>query len=249
MPETTHLRGGHETLDPRLDRLPGWDERNESYLVRKLGLPAELVARTWYLPRGEYVDQGHEGACVGAGITHELKASPIGTGVPDMTFAREYIYWPAQRADWWEGGSYPGATPFYEGTSVLHGLQAARDLGFFENFWWALTVDEALQALVHEGPLVIGVDWTEGQASPRPSGLVSVEGLVLGGHCVCVDSFSPKPRLRGETGLPPLVGIPQSWGPGHGDRGKVYLPVTDLEALLGEGGEIAVVTGRKRVRI
>jgi len=246
MTDVVKLRGGAETLDPRLDRVPRFDPRSRDYPIRALELPEGLRARSWDLPRAYYLDQGREGACVGAGVTHELKATPVGTRLLDMTFAREQVYWAAQRTDPWEGGSYPGARPFYEGTSVLDGLRAASALGWFDSYWWAFSIEEALSALVHEGPLVIGVDWTEGMARPRPSGLIRADGRVLGGHCVAVLRFIPKPRIRGETGLPPCVGIAQSWGPAHGDRGMVYLPVEDLAALLGDRGECAVIRGRRR---
>ncbi|MDQ3730259.1 MAG: hypothetical protein M3355_11805 [Actinomycetota bacterium] len=240
------LRGGFETTDPRLDRLKQFDERSRGYAVSELGLPETLRSRSWSLPRSYLCNQGSEGSCVGHGVVHELAAQPIGTSLLDHRYARETVYWEAQKLDSWEGGSYPGASPFYEGTSVLAGVKVAQRLGWLDSYWWAFDVDQALQALVHQGPLIIGVDWTEGMADPRPSGLIRAEGSTLGGHCVCVRGFWPKPRLRGEVNMPPCVVIAQSWGLNHGDGGYVYLPVEDFEVLLGRSGEVSVPVGRKR---
>jgi hypothetical protein len=71
-----------------------------------------------------------------------------------------WLYWEAQRTDEWEGGSYPYATPEYEGTSVRAGLEVIRQHGIvpartkvprpvdgIEAYRWAQTCDEVLAAL------------------------------------------------------------------------------------------------------
>lgn len=193
-------------------------------------------------------DQGREGACVEYGITHELAASPAQVQLAHLVAIRSEhgIYWPAQREDEWPGGSYPGAAPVYEGTSVLAGLKVATRLGYYEGYRWGFSDDERVAGVVHEGPGVVGAWWTEGAARPRPSGLASTDGADLGGHCVAWIGVMFGHKLKGEPRMDIAV-IAQSWGLNHGDRGRVYFRLEDWLALLRREGEVAFPVGRNRV--
>jgi hypothetical protein len=60
------LKGGHTTSDPRLDRVPQFDERSRDYPIRALVSEEEpLRSRGWYCPA--WLNQGREGACFPAG--------------------------------------------------------------------------------------------------------------------------------------------------------------------------------------
>jgi hypothetical protein len=244
------LRDETTTQVPQLDRLRQFDERSRSYAIDNalVAKNAPLVRRSWHLARRSYLDQLKYGACVSTGIGHDLAATPIAVGGVTFPSVRDCIYFTAQRNDPWPGGEYPGASPNEGGTSVLEGLKAARALGCFDGFSWAFSIDEALRGLVWQGTLIIGIDWAWSMFEPRPSGLLEVSGSDAGGHCVDVTEFYPNLKLPGEGSLGPCVGIAQSWGLGHGNRGRVYMKVPDLEARLSQGGEAAVVTGRKPVR-
>lgn len=104
------LKGGFTTEDPRLDRLKQRDERSRSFPVAEV-LPAKKPrSYTWNFRKGDpQLDQGREGACVSTGWGHELACAPVMVPGITMPFCRERIYWPAQRIDPWEGGSYEGA--------------------------------------------------------------------------------------------------------------------------------------------
>lgn len=245
MPEV-QLRGGHTSEDRRLDRLPHLDERSRSFPIREV-IPAGLRSRAWRCdPR---LDQGQEGACVGFGWSHELAATP--TVVPGINnrFAREEIYWNAQREDDWDGGAYPDASPRYEGTSVLAGAKVVAERGFMSEYRWAFGIDDVLGALSHQGPVVLGTNWLNSMFRPRPSALLSVDvgSGVGGGHCYLARGVRLSGRLKGEPNAgEPLVRIRNSWGEGWGIRGDAFVKASDLERLLQDGGEACVPVGRSR---
>lgn len=72
----------------------------------------------WYL----YYNQGTEGRCVEFAMLRML--SQLNRVRYDIT--SRWHYWEAQRTDEWVGGSYPNATPKYEGTSTRAGLEVLR---------------------------------------------------------------------------------------------------------------------------
>lgn len=250
------LRDGSTTADPKLDRLLQFDPRSRGYRLRTVSpAPAPLVTKTWALPRSAFVDQGKEGACVSAGFGHDTACMPLPTRQLSMPWLRERVYFEAQKIDPWEGGAYPGASPFYEGTSVLAGAKIMQQYGFFKSYYWGMSIEEVTTALINHGSVVIGVWWTEGQANPSPSGMITYEGSKLGGHCVCVRGIwvpnrtGKIPRIPGETFNEPVAVIPQSWGSGHGNRGEVYMRLSDFERMLKDDGECCIPMERARVNI
>ncbi len=72
-----------------------------------------------------YYDQGTEGRCVEFAWLRAL--SLMNRKRYDIT--SRWHYWEMQRRDYWGGGSYPGASPQYEGTSVDAGAQVMHTLG------------------------------------------------------------------------------------------------------------------------
>lgn len=233
------LRDGSETLDRRLDRLVRYDPRSLSYRVKDaLSVKAQLtpVNRRWTAPAATPVlNQGAEGQCVGYAITHELLYYPVAVKGLTGVFAQDDIYWPAQRADPWEGGSYPGASPVYEGTSVLFGIKAAADLGYYLEYRWATSELEMRSGVGHLGPAIIGVDWYNGMFKPNANGFLKVTGGKAGGHCILVIAVN----LAGHYYI-----VHNSWGPGWGDRGNAKISFDDMAALLAANGECAIITRR-----
>lgn len=235
-PQTIPLKGGFSTTDPRLDRVPQFDERSRDYPIRaRLPRRIPLRGRTWSLrPR---LDQGEEGSCVGHGWAHELAAAP--TVVPNITHELAVsIYREAQRRDEWPGESY-------EGTSVLAGAKAVAAWGFLDEYRWAFSIDDVVDTLVAHGPIVVGTWWLAGMWEPRPSGLLEVSGSKEGGHCYAGRGLLLKPRLKGESRkLGPVIRFPNSWGEPWGVRGECFMRVEDFERLQDDDGEVCVPVRR-----
>lgn len=241
------LRDGSVAWDGRLDRLISFDPKSRNFPVTfaKPAAAMPLSDRLWRLSAAKMGDQGHEGACVEFGISHELAARPVEVTLAQLRRIRDnhLIYWQAQREDEWPGGSYPGGVPAYEGTSVLAGMKVTAALGFYDEFRWAFTDDERVAAVVHEGPLVCGCWYTDEMFSPRPSGLVHTGGNDAGGHCMAWIGVQFGHKLPGEPRMD-LAVLAQSWGLTFGDHGRIYVKLTDWLALLKRDGETAMGVGR-----
>lgn len=232
------LRAGGVSYDRRLDRLPQWDQNNNKYPVRPLLTLAQVKrprGYTWRVP--VVLDQGNEGACVGFAWSHELAARP--RVVADVTsgFAR-IVYQDAQMIDPWPGGSYPGADPFYEGTSVLAGAKVLQGRGHFAEYRWATTMTELIGALGYEGPVVLGINWWTGMFTPDATGFLHPTGMIEGGHAILANRVSVREKF---------IGVHNSWGPGWGENGDAKIAFDDMEKLLVEDGEACVPVRRLKV--
>jgi hypothetical protein len=231
------LRGGQRTTDLGFDRLPFFDARSRNYPVTAGLDTSQRRSYTWALPI-PVLDQGPDGACVGFGVAHELAAKPVVVPALDADDARA-IYWAAQRADEWEGGSYPGATPFYEGTSVLAGVKAAQAMGHYPEYRWAFGLDDLIWAVGWKGPAILGVNWYTDMFRPDLQGRIHPTGAWVGGHCILVNGVS----LRRREFL-----LPNSWGPEWSSidwngvilRGYCKVTFEDMGLLLHENGEACI---------
>lgn len=230
------LRGGHETADPRLDRVPEFDERSRAFPIAAV-VPEKLRSRTWQAP---WVgDQGREGACVGFAWTGELAAVPRAFRGASNAYASE-VYREAQKVDEWAGEGYSG-------TSVLAGAKVVAGRGFMGEYRWAFGIDELLRAVAHEGPAVLGIPWLDGMYE-APDGLLTPSGSVVGGHAILARGVRLSgrygPRQRRRAGEPVVI-LRNSWGPGYGIGGDAAIKASDLEGLLKQRGECCVPVGRR----
>lgn len=242
------LRGGnHITRDPRLDRIPAFDEASKQYRVRTL-LQATGMRRRRSIVLGPGHDQGREGACTGFGAVHAAQAKPHLKGIMTPQIAREW-YWDNQRIDEWNGGSYPGASPVYEGSSCLATAKTGVNRKMWNSYWWVgagskTPLQDTIDALRYVGPVIFGLNWHESMFYPDDAGVVTVdlESEIFGGHCVAgQDALYMKPSANHKYGL--YIVIQQSWGPDHGTTykgypGFIFIKADEaFEGLLYEDGE------------
>lgn len=231
---TIELKGGFTTKDPRLDRLPQHDPRNLRFLAVKTLDTRTPRSYTWSIDK--WLDQGQEGACVGFGFGHDGIARPARLEYIDNDYAREQIYWNAQRTyDEWPGGAYPGADPFYEGTSVLAGAKACYDLNHFRQYEWAYSVEELILAVGYKGPAVLGINWYEGMYDTDGLGYIHPTGEIMGGHAILCNKVS----VTGE-----YFSLHNSWGQNWGINGEAKVSFNDMAILLKNDGEACVPTKR-----
>jgi hypothetical protein len=251
------LRAGVVTQDPKLDRIyPGVERHLSSldYLARDLPLTTgeplkEKKPRsfTWSVPM--HLDQGQEGRCVEYAICHELLARPvmIAPHVVDDILGGKKIYWPAQQEDAWEGGSYPGADPNYEGTSVLSGMKVASGLGFYVEYRWGLNVNDLALIVGYGGPAVLGINLYTGMIATDQKGFVNISGRIEGGHAILCHSVKIIKRKDGSIDEDEsYFWLWNSWGPTWGQNGRCKVRWRDMERLISEEGEVALPVVRKR---
>jgi len=206
------------------DRLIAFDRKSRKFPVRKAARPVELKSVLWDC--NVWLDQGREGACVGYSISHALACMPPPVR-PMSTLDARSIYHASQRIDEFPGGSYAGATPFMEGTSVLAGMKVARMKGLVESYRWAFSVEELIAGL-STGPAVLGIPWYSGMSTPDKEGIARIGGKTVGGHAIC---------CRGVDLAREYFIFRQSWGRKFGHNGDCYITFKDTEQLLSMSGE------------
>lgn len=254
------LKDGTEVEDPRLDRLYEEDWRSLDYPVTRLlasrgdthraRLSRVPVKKIWTLDRT--LDQGPDGACVGFAFAHDLLAPPqILTTVQNVSindqYAKERIYWEAQKIDEWTGGSYPGGNPFYEGTSVLAGAKVIKNYSIYNSYYWALDLRQLVLGVSHEGPCVFGINWYDSMFTPNAQNFVSPGGGVAGGHAVLITGVNPVYTKRGIIPVSQIwrfidldkswFKLKNSWGASWGEQGNFYMTFRNANRLLNEQGD------------
>ena len=234
--EMINLKDGSKIEDPRFDRLIEFDEKSREFPIRTILEAKKPRSYTWRCTTN--LDQGPDGACVGFGEGHGLLARPAEVkGIVDDRYAKRVLYWEAQKVDMWEGGSYPGARPFYEGTSVLAGMKVGKTLGWYDSYRWAFGIQDLILGVGYNGPAIIGTYWTEDMFDTDSKGYIHASGKVAGGHCTLVRAVSIKKKR---------LTIRNSWGKVWGNDGDCYISFDDMDKLLKMDGEAAFCLHRHR---
>lgn len=219
----------------RLGRVPQFDERSRAFPIRTLTLLAK-TPRSYTWSCGSVLDQGNQGSCVGHAWAHELIARPV--IVPNITHDTAVsLYYAAQGLDDEPGGEYPGASPVYEGTSVLAGAKATQNAGYMTEYRWAFGLDDLILALGYAGPAVLGIDWYNDMFDSDADGLLHATGGIAGGHAILANGVSVKKRL---------IRLHNSWGPNWAINGEAYISFDDLSSLLANQGEACIPTHRTK---
>lgn len=229
------------------DVQPSTDDRSLMYPVAAV-LPRAIVPVRKVWARGQILDQGSEGACVGHGVTAELAGRPMPV---DLTIARVpdgaphdpqafafWLYHQAQVVD-----EYPGEA--YSGTSVNAGMKVARDAGFYDSYYWVDTRTEFRDALITLGPVVIAIPWSEGMYE-APRGELTASGDRVGWHCLLANGYDPALRWPTLAAAPrEMVRLQNSWSTAWGRDGMSWITLDALWALLATpGADMAVAVGR-----
>ena len=227
------LKDNSSTEDVRLDRLVEFDQRSRNFSISSVVSAKSPRSYTWR--NTEWYNQRSEGACVGFALGHELNARPAEIKNIREDWLVKRVYWEAQKIDPWAGGSYPGASPVYEGTSVLAGVKTLHKMGAFREYRWAFNLEDIIMGVGYNGPAVIGVNWYEGMFTPDREGFIRPSGYLGGGHAILVRAVNVKKRI---------FTLRNSWGRKWGVEGDCYITFDDLDLLMKQRGECVFVIGR-----
>ena len=213
-------------------RLPAPDRRDLDHLLpppRSAAAPQPTKPyQHWTAPPA--LDQGRSSSCVGHGCHQLLRCSPVRN---TKNIPGPYdIYNAAQKIDEWPGEDY-------DGTSVRAGIKVLAKQGYIASYKWAFDGATAVNHVLTVGPVVIGVDWYEGQMSVDKKGFIYPKGRSIGGHCVIVVGCNTLDKCPdGNTGS---VTILNSWGTSWGAKGRAKLSIKDFDELIRANGEAAAV--------
>lgn len=217
MYQPTKLRDNTVTLDRRLDLMFDYDVRNRLFGVTHAPT-LEPVNRLWNCIN--YFDQGTEGACAGFAAGHALDSEPI---VTPTNQAECFEYYEAgKRNDHVEGENYEGTTLL----GVAKGLK--NELNLIDGYVWCFGLRDVIMTLGHSGPIVAGLNWTEGMHQPSADGLIRPTGRVLGGHAIMIQGVNVDYQY---------FVLHNSWGKDWGHGGNCYMLFQDFEYLLLQGGQ------------
>lgn len=219
---------------------PTFDERSKDFPIRS-AIAERPKRRTKRWRNGVILDQGREGACVGFGWTAEALSTPVAVDLTrlkaeapdDPTAFAQSVYHRAKQLD-----TFPGED--YDGTSVLAGAKALKELGIVKEYRWCFKIEDVIDAILTKGPVVLGIYWYAGMYD-APKGSLKVSGEKVGGHCITAVGFVlAKDSVNGEDSIL----LQNSWGPSWGKWGLAEITVSDLSKLLEDDGEACVVTRR-----
>lgn len=241
------LRGNTETQDRRLDRIYELDWNSLRFLSGPSTGDYSRKPRSYTYRLDVWLDQGQEGACVGFDYGHELAAFPAAVAGLSNAYAREQLYWRFQKEDPWEGGAYPGATPFMEGTSVLTGAKVLKDLGYYTEYRWGITALDVAHHLGYDGPSPLGLNWYTGMFDTDEKGFIRPTGRIEGGHAILAigvkiawkhwyNRFVSSTWDNVDLDKSYVI-LHNSWGQGWGVNGRAKLSLADLDKLMVEQGE------------
>ncbi len=188
-----------------------------------------LVSRTWHRYQAPF-DQGDLGSCVlNAFYGCLVTEGPLYTPGLVVTQAMiQSLYAQATRLD-----TVPGHWPPTDtGTTGLAGCKAGERAGLTGGHHHIFSLNGALQALSHTSPLMLGITWYDSFDAPvGPTARldISPRAVSRGGHEVQVTQIDTSARL---------IGGPNSWGDGWGNRGFWSMSWDTFERLIDERGDI-----------
>lgn len=223
----------HETVVPgmSLGRHVHHKPENRRYPMSAVLGAEPLRTYAWWKPRVVF-DQGNESSCTFQATSGAVITSPVRhdrtPAVRDQVLSSSYRhggYLMAQDRDPWEGRE-----PAYYGTTCEAAARAARDLGLIDAYHWAFGgLDDVLQWLAHQGPVVIGITWWSSFDNTPTSGVMPpIGGYVRGGHAIKLDGLNLRRRdVLGQN----------SWGTGWGAGGRFRMSWATLEQSLADMGE------------
>lgn len=210
-----------------LGRLLAPDPRDRNYMALE-AVPEIVPIRSVMHYSHTILNQGNTGTCVGHGWKGLLVSGPAVHGVAAPPSAVD-IYCEAIVLDEWTDNDGDCAAKQF-GTSVRAGAKALQKRGLINEYLWAFDSDTALQWLIQHGPLVVGTTWYNSMSTPDTRGYLVVDPAsgVAGGHCYLVIGYSLERNA---------FRVVNSWGPGWGQHGRVWVWKPDLAKLIKDDGE------------
>lgn len=203
-------------MDRKFGRLVSPDPRDRMFQVHR---SRSTRVRRYWRDSAAWYDQGDTSSCVGHAWAHWAVNAPVVQRIDPFG-----VYTLARFLDEWDGEDY-------DGTSVRAGAKVMLALGYIAEYRWATTLQLAIDALLEQGPVVVGTTWYEGMFEPDRGGFIHPTGDAVGGHAYLwtgVDTKAEKIRVK------------NSWSQQWGQDGRAWLSFADAKQLIAEDGEVCL---------
>ena len=186
--------------------------------LEKVSLPRPV--KRWHSDK--VLAQGTTNHCVGFAMAAWGIAQPVEDPWCDLT--GHDIYRAATVVD-----GHPG---FEGGSTIRSGAKVLVNRKRIGSYFFASSVDEALDYLARFGTVVFGTIWYEGMFKPSYIGkVIRPTGKVAGGHAWLAIGVDAK-----------YVTIRNSWGTDWGRGGEARISIDHLKAIFKAGGEALAAT-------
>lgn len=192
-----------------------WKALNALAQIANMPPPVPTSDKTWDVT-GFQFDQGETGHCVGFGWAGWSDAEPV-----ENTYVNaegHAIYYEAKVIEGDPGGE--------DGAYVRDGAKAMKARGRLTTYASARTMNEVLDWVRQNGPLVVGTDWTYDMFEPDANGYVKPTGGEAGGHCYLLYGVVDDTLL-----------FKNSWASDFGINGSFKMKVNDWTTLFQAYGE------------
>lgn len=212
------------------------DPKNRAYPVRSILRRSIRPWRYWHRnPR--IWDQGFSSTCVPHAVCGSILTGRTATVYnaaeeKALESSLRHIYDLAQQIDPWPGSE--SEEPRYKGTSTLAGIKATKQyMGIDFRYRWCFSIGDIVDTLISRGPVIVGCQWREGMFFPDQDGYIYAKGPNYGGHAVYVIGVNKWANK---------VRIVNSWGAEWGENGRAWMKIDDLDKVVSENGEAAIIT-------
>jgi hypothetical protein len=166
------------------------------------------------------LDQGNTPHCVGFAWAGFGVSLPVFDNWDNVV--GDKIYYAAKVID--------GEPNAEDGSTTRSGVKAFMQFGSLQNnaYAFANSLQDVIDWLLVNGPVVTGTNWYDGMFSPDSGGLVKISGSLAGGHEWMLSGVDTVARTFKAT---------NSWGTSFGIEGQFYIGFDDYQRLLNEEGD------------